>query len=145
MTRTINQAGLAIIKSNEGCKLTAYRDQRGIYTIGYGHVPARIGQVITQGQADQLLSDDLSMFEGQVEKSIGSAPTTDNAFSAFVSLAYNIGPHAFAASTALRRHLVGDHVGCAAAMLWFDEIAGKFSAPLLARRHEEAALYMRLD
>lgn len=145
MIRRINAAGLVIIKAGEGCKLKAYRDQRGLWTIGWGHTPARQDQVLTQAEADHMLDDDLTMFEGQVEASVGSAPTSENAFSAFVSLAYNIGPHAFATSTALHRHITGDHAGCAAAMLWFDEVNGKFDPPLLARRHEEAALYMRPD
>jgi lysozyme len=30
-------AGLALTKNFEGCVLTAYADQGGVWTIGYGH------------------------------------------------------------------------------------------------------------
>ena len=33
----INAAGIALIKEFEGCKLEAYPDFGGIWTIGYGH------------------------------------------------------------------------------------------------------------
>jgi lysozyme len=33
--RTINDAGLNLIKSFEGCRLAAYQDVAGIWTIGY--------------------------------------------------------------------------------------------------------------
>jgi GH24 family phage-related lysozyme (muramidase) len=36
MTRHVNEAGLDLIKSSEGCKLEAYLDGGGVPTIGYG-------------------------------------------------------------------------------------------------------------
>ena len=35
--RKIGQAGLALIKQFEGCRLTAYQCSAGVWTIGYGH------------------------------------------------------------------------------------------------------------
>lgn len=32
-----SQAGVNLIKSFEGCRLTAYHDSAGVCTIGYGH------------------------------------------------------------------------------------------------------------
>lgn len=32
-----SQAGVNLIKSFEGCRLTAYQDSAGVWTIGYGH------------------------------------------------------------------------------------------------------------
>ena len=34
---TYGDAGLALTKNFEGCVLTAYADQGGVWTIGYGH------------------------------------------------------------------------------------------------------------
>ncbi len=52
MLRTINDAGLNLIKSFEGLRLDAYRDVAGIWTIGYGHIRGvSEGMTITEEQA----------------------------------------------------------------------------------------------
>ena len=60
---------LANIKAAEGCKLTAYRDTRGFWTIGYGHLLDQTidwtGHVITQETADGLLAQDLDAATAQ--------------------------------------------------------------------------------
>ena len=51
--------GFSIIKKYEGCQLKAYLDPVGIPTIGYGHTSGvRLGQTITQAQADAFLIAD---------------------------------------------------------------------------------------
>jgi len=55
---------LANVERAEGCRLTAYRDSRGFWTIGYGHLltPQSVdwtGYAITQTQADAFLAHDL--------------------------------------------------------------------------------------
>lgn len=55
---------LADIKQAEGCKLEAYTDTKGFWTIGYGHLlPDQSkdwkGYIISQYQADSWLEDDL--------------------------------------------------------------------------------------
>ncbi len=52
------------VKQAEGCKLTAYKDTLGYWTIGYGHLlPDQdrdwTGHTITQEQADLFLDEDL--------------------------------------------------------------------------------------
>ena len=37
MFRKLSKNGLQLIKKFEGCKLIAYKDSGGVYTIGYGH------------------------------------------------------------------------------------------------------------
>ena len=37
MAFTTSQAGIDLIKSFEDCRLTAYQDSVGVWTIGYGH------------------------------------------------------------------------------------------------------------
>ena len=105
MPRQINAAGLAIIKGKEGCKLRAYRDARGILTIGWGHAGPDVaeGMQITQERADELLLQDLATVEAGLPPLV-HVPLTDNQFSALVSFAYNLGLGTFSAST-LRRKL----------------------------------------
>lgn len=144
--RHINAAGLEIVKRNESCRLDAYQDAVGVYTIGYGHCPAISGTRITQEHADELLWSDLDRFESAVCEATASVPTSANQFSAMVSLAFNIGAGAFRGSTVVRKHRLGDFVGAAEAFLLFDKghEHGQFVVlpGLLRRRKEEAALYL---
>lgn len=62
---------IANVKAAEGCKLIAYRDTRGFWTIGYGHLLDQTidwtGHEITQETADQLLAQDLDVHAAQCE------------------------------------------------------------------------------
>ena len=142
MSRTINDDGLALIKNCEGCRLDAYRDVVGVWTIGYGHTPSFPGQAITQEQAGDLLCHDLSKFCGSVEDAIEDTPTSDAQFSAMVSLAYNIGVGAFTRSTVLRRHLDGDYTSAGNAFLMWNKAGGQVVPGLLKRRYQERDLYL---
>lgn len=147
MTRIINDAGLALIKRFEGCRLQAYQDVAGIWTIGYGHIDGVIGgTTITQDQADQFLEDDLYATENTVDAVTARATTTDDQFAAMVSLCYNIGPGGFKLSTVLRQHLAGNITEAADAFLLWDKatIDGKLQVVqgLLNRRQAERELYL---
>lgn len=93
--RKIGQAGLALIKQYEGCRLAAYRCAAGVWTIGYGHtVGVHSGMTITQAQADAYLQQDIAKFEGYVNNPT-YVPITEqlnqNQFDALVSFAFNLG------------------------------------------------------
>ena len=78
MTREINAAGLDLIKQCEGCRLEAYQDVAGIWTIGYGHIRGVTpGMQLTQQQADQALLDDLNAAETVVDATTGDVATSD--------------------------------------------------------------------
>lgn len=148
MSQTINAAGVSIIKDGEGLVLTATPDPTGVLTIGYGHtVGVYAGETITEAQAQQLLAQDLLLFEASVS-SVAQSPSS-NEFSAMVSLAYNIGSAAFRSSTVLKDHNAGNKQGAAAAFLLWDKahVNGQLvELPgLLKRRQEESALYLTPD
>jgi lysozyme len=147
MARTINQAGLEIIKHFEGCELTAYQDVADIWTIGYGHIKGVTpGMTITQAQADQALSDDLLNAEGVVESATTGVGTSDNQFGAMVSLCFNIGSANFRASTVLREHRSGNLNGAANAFLLWNKshVKGQLQVVpgLTLRREAEQRLYL---
>lgn len=52
------------LKRDEGCRLTAYKDTKGLWTIGVGHLLDQsknwAGYTITQQEADQLLMADIA-------------------------------------------------------------------------------------
>jgi lysozyme len=145
MTMTTSAAGRAYIESKEGCRLEAYRDIVGVLTIGYGCTGRDVfdGQVITQAEADQMLSDRLAQdFEPSVNHLIGDAPTTQGQFDAMVSLAFNIGVGAFAQSSVLRLHCAKDYDDAADAFLMWNKAGGREVDGLTNRRTEEGQMYM---
>jgi len=87
--------GVKLIEQREGVRLGAYRDSRGLWTIGVGHLsnsyfPVHAGMVISEAKALELLAHDL----GEVEATIGRCvhvPLVQCQFDALASLGYNIG------------------------------------------------------
>jgi lysozyme len=144
-----NAAGLDLIKRNEGCELTAYVCPAGKLTIGYGDTGPHVvrGMTITRKHAEELLANRLEReFESGVLKLLGDTPTTENQFSALVSLAYNIGVGALGRpSTVLRMHREGNHAAAAKAFGMWNQGGGKVLAGLVRRRQEEADLYLTPD
>jgi lysozyme len=109
----MNDGGIELLKKWEGCILHAYDDANeqpvnpgmpvhGTLTIGYGHTGSDVfpGLTWTQDQADHALQNDVAAVAAEITPLI-TAALSDNQFSAFVCLAFNIGAHAFAASSAL--------------------------------------------
>ncbi|MDY6216670.1 lysozyme [Actinobacillus porcinus] len=89
-----SQKGIELIKKFEGCKLTAYRDSVGVWTIGFGHTKdVKADMVITAEQAEQFLKDDMVHFEYGVNKLLKTLKTTvtQNQFDALISFAFNLG------------------------------------------------------
>ena len=145
---TINQAGLALIKEFEGFRANAYLDPVGIWTIGYGTTSAagvgitvKPGMRITEAKAASYLSAAINKFAAQIDPLI-TQPITENERAAFLSLAYNIGPGAFAKSSALRKFNEGDKRGAADAILLWNKAGGRVLAGLTRRREAERALFL---
>ena len=95
MKRNLSSRGLDLIKSFEGCRLTAYKVQSSdkYYTIGYGHYGADVlkGSRISMSQATNLLKADCERFVSHVNKYMNTYNFNQNQFDALVSFAYNIG------------------------------------------------------
>lgn len=84
------------VKSAEGCNLVAYRDSKGLWTIGYGHLLDQTidwtGHTITQATADGLLANDLDERAGQAAGlPEWSALDTDCRRNAVVECIFNLG------------------------------------------------------
>lgn len=143
----ISRDGLALIKRWEGCRLTAYQDSVGVWTIGYGITTAaglgtvKRGMTITQQQADDWLVAALVKYEAAVSKALTRSPSQSQ-FDAFVSLCYNIGEGAFSRSTAVKLFNAGDVLGAADAFLLWRKAGGKVLQGLVNRRADERALFL---
>ena len=84
--------GIRLITSFEGCKLSAYQDAVGVWTIGFGHTAGvRPGMVIDSDTAILLFKEDLKKYEANVNKFMPIYHFTQNQYDAMVSYAYNIG------------------------------------------------------
>ncbi len=137
-------AGIAIIKRNEGCRLTAYQDITGTWTIGWGDTEnVYEGLTITQQEADARLATRLSRdFEPAVNWVAAAVPTTQPQFDAMVSLAYNIGVGGFTNSSVARYHRDGEYTQAADAFRLWNHANGVVNKALSRRRAEERTLYL---
>ena len=138
--KRIGQAGLALIKQYEGCRLAAYRCAAGVWTIGYGHTAGiHSGMTITQAQADAYLRQDIAKFEGYVNNPAYvpiTANLNQNQFDALVSFAFNLG------AGNLRKLCKGRTTAqIAQAMTQYCKANGKVLAGLRRRRAAEQALF----
>lgn len=137
------QEGIDLVKQFEGCQLNAYRDIRGIWTIGYGHTGKDVqpGDYWSQEQADLNLADTLQHVAAAILPRI-NIEANDYEFSACVCLAYNIGVHAFLSSTLGTLMREGRFRDAANEFPKWDRAAGQEVPGLLRRRMAEKALFL---
>ena len=90
----------------EGCRLTAYRDEGGTLTIGYGHTKGvREGDKISKYWAKELLQQDIDEVERQVREL--KVARTEGQLDALVSFAFNLGIGRLKASSLLEAIRMG--------------------------------------
>ena len=93
-----SQTLINAIKCFESCVLTAYQDQKGVWTIGYGHTAGvKKGDRIGIYQAEQFLRDDLQKFEAVANQC--KCLSTQGKYDAVVDIIYNCGPGNWNSST----------------------------------------------
>lgn len=133
----ISNKGIELIKQFEGCRLKAYKDPAGVPTIAYGHIAGvKMGDTITQEQADELLKDDLVIYEAKVAKYDDKYHWNQNQFDALVSFAYNIGSIDQLTSNGRRSiKTISDKI------LEYNKAGGKKLEGLVRRRKAEKALF----
>ncbi|EGK9122619.1 lysozyme [Escherichia coli] len=142
-----SEKGIALIKKFEGCKLTAYQDSVGVWTIGYGWTqpvdgkPIRAGMTIKQETAERLLKTGLVSYESDVSRLV-KVGLTQGQFDALVSFTYNLGARSLSTSTLLRKLNAGDYLGAADELLRWNKAGGKVLNGLTRRREAERALFL---
>jgi GH24 family phage-related lysozyme (muramidase) len=142
-----SKRGIDLIKQFEGCRLTAYQDSVGVWTIGYGLTSAAglikvtRGLKITQNQAEEYLVRSLEKYETAV-MSLLKRPPTQNQFDAMVSFCYNVGPGNFAKSSVLTHFNAGSIIAAGNVFAKWNKAAGKVLAGLVKRRAAEAKLFL---
>jgi len=132
-----SKSGLQLTEQFEGVRLTAYQDQVGVWTIGYGHTAGvQPGDTCTQEQAEAWLQSDVSWAVQTVNLYVTIA-LTQGEFDALVDFVFNLGSGSFEHSTLLT--LVNQRNFGAAADQFerWDHAGGKVVAGLLRRRQAE--------
>lgn len=141
-----SERGVGLIKEFESCRLEAYDDGGGVWTIGWGttrYPNGRFvapGDVCTQQEADQWLMEDIMEAEDAVDRYV-SVPINQNQFDALVSFTYNCGSMALLNSTLLKLLNARDDVGAARQFKRWNKDNGKEVAGLTRRRAVEAKLF----
>ena len=148
----ISQDGINLIKQFEGCKLTAYQDSVGIWTIGYGTTKIngasiQPGQTITQAEADQLLTDHITKQTKPGVVSAIKAPITQSMFDALCCFTYNVGSGTLAKSSIATDTNAPNYPTAANDFLLYNKakVNGTLTvvAGLTRRRSAESALYLK--
>lgn len=137
----ISKEGLALIKKFEGCKLESYKCAAGVWTIGYGSTKGiKEGMSISQEEADNLLLEDVAVFEDNVLDAV-TMPLSQHQFDALVSWTFNLGGANLKASTMLKKLNAGEYEEVPAQMKRWNKAGGKVLQGLIRRREAEALLF----
>lgn len=157
----ISDKGIALIKNSEGFRGNAYPDPATgakPYTIGYGTtvypsgMPVKLGDRVTQEQADAYLRNDVKKFESAVSNAV-KVKLTQGQFDAMVSIVYNVGPGSKnksgiiqlkdgSPSTLLRKLNSGDYSGAADEFMKWVSPGSSVEKGLRTRRAAERALFL---
>ncbi len=149
--------GFNVIKNFEGLSLSAYRDEAGVWTIGYGSTRYHDGITVKPGdklgsevQADALFRNTMGQYQNAVNRYV-KVPLSQNQFDALVSFTYNVGVGGLEESTLLIKLNEKNYIEAAAHFLAWDKITDPktgqkiVSETLLERRKEESRLFLTPD
>jgi len=137
----IAKSTLDFITKEEGARNKAYKDSKGLWTIGVGHLIKSdeqdlIHATLTDEQVEELLKSDLKWCSEAVESSV-KVPLQQNQFDALYSLCFNIGETNFRKSTVVKKINANDMQGAADAILMWNK-----PDVLINRRKRERALFL---
>ena len=138
----ISNRGLDLIKSFEGCRLTAYKpvQTEQYYTIGWGHYGPDVyeGMVITQEQADNMLREDVKHYADAVDRYNSRFNFNEAEFDSLTSFTYNCGVGSLQAvmSCCNTKQEIAEECKL------YNKGGGVVLAGLVRRREEEYKLFM---
>lgn len=135
----IGNKGLDLIKSFEGCRLSAYTCPAGVWTIGYGHTQGVYpGMTISQAQADKFLFEDVKYYADAVDRYNSRFNFTQEEFDALTSFTYNCGVGSLQAvmSCCNTKQEIAEECKL------YNKGGGVVLAGLVRRRNEEYKLFM---
>lgn len=143
-------SAVVLIAGFEGFRENAYLPHKDdAPTIGYGQTfytngrAVKLGDKITEAQAREQLG--ILVDEEFVKKMAQcvKVPLNDGEFTAYVSLAYNIGAGAFCKSTLVKKLNKLDYAGACSEILRWNRSGGRVLAGLKKRRFQEYQTCMK--
>lgn len=145
--KKISDKCLNIVKEFEGCRLTAYRDEVGVWTIGYGITNSdfkitkkiiRKGMKISKATAEKWLEESLNKkYLPLVLEYDKQYNWNQNELDALVSFCYDIGSIKQLTADGTRSKAV-----VASKMLQYNKAGGRVYNGLTRRRKAERALFL---
>lgn len=140
-----SKTAVDFIKKWEQCRLEAYEDVGGIWTIGWGTTGPGIQEGLKVGQntADAMLLGHVKEVGLTLTDILGNqSGLNQNQFDALTSFCYNTGTSAFRKSTMLKLLKVKDFLGASEQFMLWNHVGGKVVNGLTARRQGEKALFL---
>ncbi len=136
----VSREGIVLIKSFEGFRPRAMREDDGRWVIGYGHTAsARDGLTVNEADAELLLQYDLLPVVKALNERV-EGPLNQHQFDALASFAVSVGVDRFLASDVLQKVNEGRAGQAADALIgWPQDVAADVS---LRRRAAERALFV---
>ena len=134
-----------LIRDSEGCKLTAYQDNGGVWTIGWGYTGDTVKEnlVWTQEKADEcLLVTAMKVIDEALSASPVLKTSTVQRQAAIADFIYNLGIGNYKAST-LKKYVDKENWASAYTEIkkW-NKGGGKVLKGLIIRREKEASLLL---
>jgi lysozyme len=126
----------------EGCRLEAYQDSVGVWTIGFGSTHEVVPHMqITQSQALEWLERDLNASYNAVQRLI-KTNLSDDQYIALIDFVYNLGAGTLQRST-LRARLNRGDMDCQNEFLKYNKAGGRPLRGLTIRRQAEVKLWLK--
>lgn len=138
----LTESTFHVIVGFEGKRNKAYKDTRGLWTIGVGHLikpdeQHLINAVLTDAQVEELFKSDAQWCDEAIRTSV-KVPITQNQYDALASLCYNIGANGFKTSRLVKALNTGNY-----------KLAGEYfmdwvhPSVLVNRRKQEKTLFLQ--
>lgn len=152
----LSEQGAALIKGFEKCRLEAYQDSAGVWTIGWGNTSyengtkVKAGDKLSRYRADELFVRIAQRFVNEVTYLTKGIYLKQQQFDSLVSLAYNVGSdidlddiaEGLGDSTLLKLVVANpENPKIPAEFLKWNKSKGKVLGGLTRRRKAEALLY----
>ena len=156
----VSAAAIKTIKHHEGVKTRPYQCPALIWSVGVGHVidpshtavkyeerkslpiPAGWDRVLSMGEVDSILAQDLGRFERGVLRLCPAAIDRQGVFDSLVSFSFNVGLGNLQRSGLRMKTNRGDFDEAADEFLKWTKAAGRVLPGLVKRRKDEQALYL---
>ena len=156
----VSAAAIQMIKHHEGVRTKPYRCPALLWTVGVGHVidpshtavkyeerkslpiPAGWDRVLSMGEVESILAQDLGRFERGVLRLCPAAIDRQGVFDSLVSFSFNVGLGNLQRSGLRMKTNRGDFDEAADEFLKWTKAAGRVLPGLVKRRNDERAMFL---